>query len=85
MTPLEKQIPQELIQYVFMDFQNLYFNPNYQMEWAILAPKDEDVDGIDERLLSMVPGGLKIYLSVDLMPNHEYASGQEVLACLHPP
>ena len=42
--------PQGLIQYIFPYFGIVYFNPNYMMEWAILAPKNEDVDDINEQL-----------------------------------
>lgn len=51
--PIEKQTPQGLIKYIFPDFENLCFNSNYLLEQAIFALKNEDVDDIDERLLSI--------------------------------
>ena len=51
--PIEKQTPQGLIKYIFPDFENLCFNPNYLTEQTIFAPKNEYVDEINERLLAI--------------------------------
>ena len=46
--PIQKQTPHGLIKYTFLDFENLCFNPNYSMDQAYFAPKDEDsVDDIN--------------------------------------
>ncbi|KAL4570824.1 hypothetical protein LXL04_026487 [Taraxacum kok-saghyz] len=47
-------------------------NPNFFEERAILTPKNEVVQKIDDRLLSLFPGDEKKYLSSDSLCHSDY-------------
>jgi hypothetical protein len=44
---------------------NNFSNPIYLKQRAILAPKNEDVDEINDAILEAMPGPTKKYLSAD--------------------
>ncbi|XP_035845744.1 uncharacterized protein LOC118492079 [Helianthus annuus] len=56
---------QSLIDFVYPSILHQYKNPGFFSERAILAPKNEVVHEINDRLLSLFPGEEKEYLSCD--------------------
>ncbi|XP_035836098.1 ATP-dependent DNA helicase pif1-like [Helianthus annuus] len=66
-----------LIDFVYPSILENYNNQNYFSERAILAPKNEVVHEINDRLLSLFPGEEREYLSSDSLlsglPNHRLA------------
>ncbi|XP_022031168.1 ATP-dependent DNA helicase pif1-like [Helianthus annuus] len=59
-----------LIDFVYPSILDNYNNHNYFSERVILAPKNEVVDEINDRLLELFPGEEREYLSSDSLPNH---------------
>ncbi|KAI3776977.1 hypothetical protein L1987_46770 [Smallanthus sonchifolius] len=55
----------ELIEFVYPSILDNFKNPSFFHERAILAPKNEVVQEINDRLLSIFPGEEKEYLSSD--------------------
>jgi ATP-dependent DNA helicase PIF1 len=56
---------ENLIEFVYPDLMNNFSNPIYLKQRAILAPKNEDVDEINDAILEAMPGPTKEYLSAD--------------------
>ncbi|KAI3741126.1 hypothetical protein L1987_58793 [Smallanthus sonchifolius] len=61
-----------LIDFVYPSFLENLRNPKFFQERAILAPTNEVVQEINDRLLSMFPGDEKEYLSSDTICQSEY-------------
>ncbi|KAI3802000.1 hypothetical protein L1987_30121 [Smallanthus sonchifolius] len=61
-----------LIDFVYPSFLENLRNPKLFQERAILAPTNEVVQEINDRLLSMIPGDEKEYLSSDTICQSEY-------------
>ncbi|KAI3510469.1 hypothetical protein L1887_17487 [Cichorium endivia] len=61
-----------LIEFVYPSFLEEFNNPNYFQDRAILAPKNDVVQQINERLLSLFPGEEKEYLSSDSLCQSEF-------------
>ncbi|KAI3737814.1 hypothetical protein L2E82_27827 [Cichorium intybus] len=61
-----------LIEFVYPSFLEEFNNPNYFQDRAILAPKNEVVQQLNERLLSLFPGEEKEYLSSDSLCQSEF-------------
>ncbi|XP_076898499.1 uncharacterized protein LOC143552082 [Bidens hawaiensis] len=55
----------DLIEFVYPSILDNFKRPNFFHERAILAPKNDVVHEINERLLSLFPGDEKEYLSSD--------------------
>ncbi|KAD2275735.1 hypothetical protein E3N88_41503 [Mikania micrantha] len=55
----------DLIDFVYPSILQNFKNPNFFQERAILAPKNNVVEGINDRLMSMFPGDDMEYLSSD--------------------
>ncbi|KAG5566136.1 hypothetical protein RHGRI_001911 [Rhododendron griersonianum] len=71
-----------LIESTYPDFTNKYQDIGYLQERAILAPKHDDVDEINNIMLSMLPGEMRIYNSADkLCPTEHESNDQD----MHPP
>ncbi|XP_035840255.1 ATP-dependent DNA helicase pif1-like [Helianthus annuus] len=61
---------QSLIDFVYPSVLDRFKDRDYFSERAILAPKNEVVHGINDRLLALFPGEEVEYLSSDRLPNH---------------
>ena len=61
-----------LIEFVYPSIPINVKNPSYFQERAILAPKHEVVQEINDRLLSLFPGDVKEYLSSDSLCELEH-------------
>lgn len=61
-----------LINFVYPSILDNFDDPTYFKERAILAPKNEVVQEINDRLLSLFPGDEKEYLSADSICQSEY-------------
>ncbi|KAI3507904.1 hypothetical protein L1887_22900 [Cichorium endivia] len=61
-----------LIEFVYPSFLQKFNNPTYFQDRAILAPKNEVVHEINDRLLSLFPGEEKEYLSSDSLCQSEF-------------
>ncbi|KAF7119671.1 hypothetical protein RHSIM_Rhsim13G0231700 [Rhododendron simsii] len=71
-----------LIESTYPDFTNKYQDIGYLQERAILAPKHDDVDEINNIMLAMLPGEMRIYNSADkLCPTEHESNDQD----MHPP
>ncbi|XP_076890293.1 uncharacterized protein LOC143541329 [Bidens hawaiensis] len=62
----------ELINFVYPSILSNYMQPNFFEERALLAPTNEVVQEINDRLLSMFLGDEKEYLSLDSICQEEY-------------
>ncbi|KAI8571677.1 hypothetical protein RHMOL_Rhmol01G0137900 [Rhododendron molle] len=71
-----------LIESTNLDFTNKYQDIGYLQECAILAPKHDDVDEINNIMLSMLPGEMRIYNSADKLCPIEHESNDQDM---HPP
>ena len=88
------QIPQEyvvnsiekLIDKVFPDIEEGYLDKYYVSRRAILTPKNENVDKINEMIMDKFPGIGNTYLSADTVAEDElcyaYITGQAI--CISP-
>ncbi|KAG2643530.1 hypothetical protein PVAP13_2KG340800, partial [Panicum virgatum] len=54
-----------LVNCIYPQFDQYYFNPEYLKERAILAPTNDIVDDINTHILNLVPQESKEYLSAD--------------------
>ncbi|XP_071909651.1 uncharacterized protein [Coffea arabica] len=60
-----------LIDSVYPNLRNSYRNNTYLKERAILAPKNGDVDKLNDKMLSMLLGQSRTYMSADTFCNTE--------------
>jgi hypothetical protein len=67
--PADMRTKENLIEFVYSDLMNNFSNPIYLKQRAILAPKNEDVDEINDAILETMPGPTKEYLSADSIVN----------------
>ncbi|KAL2898409.1 ATP-dependent DNA helicase PIF1 [Bienertia sinuspersici] len=58
---------QNLINFVYPDLPSRYTNWEYLKERGILAPTNDDVDGLNSTILSMLPGDVQSYYSSDTL------------------
>jgi ATP-dependent DNA helicase PIF1 len=63
--PAHMRTKENLIEFVYPDLMNNFSNPIYLKQRAILAPKNEDVDEINDAILEAMAGPTKEYLSAD--------------------
>lgn len=56
---------EELISMVFPKFLNNYKNAEWLINRAILAPRNEDVNKINDQIQQLIPGAPKKYTSID--------------------
>ncbi|KAL2921824.1 ATP-dependent DNA helicase PIF1, partial [Bienertia sinuspersici] len=71
---------QNLINFVYPDLPSRYTNWEYLKERGILAPKNDDVDGLHSKILSMLPGDVQSYYSCDALGRTEnggFSEGME--------
>ncbi|XP_056685899.1 uncharacterized protein [Spinacia oleracea] len=69
-----------IIQEIYPDLLNKYRDLNYLTERAILTPKNEGVDEINNYILGMIPGDEHIYKSADrICPFTNTSTNDEVL------
>jgi hypothetical protein len=54
-----------IIRSTYPNLDTLYSDPDYLREWAIIAPKNDTIDEINNHVLSLIPGHEKVYLSSD--------------------
>ncbi|XP_076912145.1 uncharacterized protein LOC143570361 [Bidens hawaiensis] len=65
----------KLIQFVYPDILNISQDPTYFQQRGLLAPTDEVVHEINDRLLELFPGDPIEYLSSDLVAKSDYIDG----------
>lgn len=58
-----------IVESVYTDFLDMYSDPNYLKERAILTPTNEVAEDINKHVLSLVPGEEREYLSCDSTGN----------------
>ncbi|KAL2901227.1 ATP-dependent DNA helicase PIF1 [Bienertia sinuspersici] len=58
---------QNLINFVYPNLPSMYTNWEYLKERGILAPTNDDVDGLNSKILSMLPGDVQSYYSCDTL------------------
>ncbi len=63
--PAHMRTKENLIEFVYLDLMNNFSNPIYLKQRAILAPKNEDVDEINDAILEAMSSPTKEYLSAD--------------------
>ncbi|KAL2939744.1 ATP synthase subunit a chloroplastic [Bienertia sinuspersici] len=54
---------QNLMNFVYLDLPSRYTNWEYLKERGILAPTNDDVDGLNSTILLMLPGDVQSYYS----------------------
>ncbi|EER98662.2 hypothetical protein SORBI_3002G160500, partial [Sorghum bicolor] len=54
-----------IIRSTYPNLDTLYSNPDYLRERAIISPKNDTIDEINNRVLSLIPGHEKVYLTSD--------------------
>ncbi|XP_054281787.1 uncharacterized protein LOC128999354 [Macrosteles quadrilineatus] len=64
---------EELIASVFPDLQNNHYDPEWLSCRAILAPKNDDVNKINSKIMNIIHGEVKSYLSIDSITEEEQA------------
>lgn len=57
----------DIIRSTYPDLEASYSNPSYLRERAIISPKNDTIDEINGRVLSIIPGHEKVYLSSDTL------------------
>ncbi|XP_071913934.1 ATP-dependent DNA helicase PIF1-like [Coffea arabica] len=67
----DSQSLMRLIDSVYPNLRDSYRNSTYLKERAILAPKNGDVDKLNDKMLSMLPGQSRTYMSADTFCNIE--------------
>lgn len=76
---------EHLINVIYPDLKGNVHSSHYMSSRAILAAKNEDVDMLNEKLISIVPGEPKIFVSFDeAMDDSNNYSEQEFLIGLTP-
>ncbi len=63
--PTHMRTKENLIEFVYLDLMNNFSNPIYLKQQVILAPKNEDVDEINDAILEAMPDPTKKYLNAD--------------------
>ncbi|XP_012839934.1 PREDICTED: uncharacterized protein LOC105960316 [Erythranthe guttata] len=61
----------DLLEFIYPDLLSNMYDPNYFHGRAILAPTNEFVESVNDHLMSLLPGGEKVYLSSDSMCRDE--------------
>jgi len=56
-----------IIRSTYPNLDAFYLDPNYLRERAIIAPKNDTIHEINNRVLSLIPGHEKVYLSSDYL------------------
>ncbi|XP_065831977.1 uncharacterized protein [Oscarella lobularis] len=81
------QSPNELIQAVFPQLHERYKDTAWLGERAILAPRNDAVNQINDTMLQLIPDNEKVYLAVDttMEPDDAVNYPTEVLNSLNPP
>ena len=71
--PLEMTVAsfEDLFQFVFGDLQQNYKNSDWLCSRAIIAPTNNDVDIINEKMINKFPGEFKIFKSADNVKSNE--------------
>ncbi|KAL8143786.1 hypothetical protein V2J09_016818 [Rumex salicifolius] len=54
-----------IVKYIYPSILDNHVDPKYIEEWAVLAPTHEEVDKLNDYILSLLPGDEKVYLSSD--------------------
>ncbi len=67
--PVDMRTKKNLIEFVYPDLMNNFSNPIYFKQRVILAPKNEDVDEINDAILETMPGPTKEYLNAESIVN----------------
>ena len=57
----------DIIRSTYPNLATLYSDPAYLRERAIISPKNDTIDEINGRVLSLIPGHEKVYLSSDAL------------------
>lgn len=57
----------DIIRSTYPNLETSYSDPTYLRERAIIAPKNDTIDEINSRVLSLIPGHEKVYLSSDTL------------------
>ncbi|XP_039818454.1 uncharacterized protein LOC120680956 [Panicum virgatum] len=57
----------DIISSTYPNLEASYSDPTYLRERAIIAPKNDTIDEMNSRILSLVPGNEKVYLSSDTL------------------
>jgi ATP-dependent DNA helicase PIF1 len=70
-----KSLPEQLISKVYKDLDTRWRDADYILERAILAPKNDDVNLINELATDVFPGNATIYLSQDSIPEEDDNAG----------
>lgn len=78
---------QEVIQSIFPDIETKYVDHNWLRGRAILAPKNEAVNRLNEQIQQQIPGEIHNYISVDTVTDKDQAVNYpvEFLNSLEPP
>ena len=81
------QSSDELIQAVFPQLHEQYKNTAWLAERAILAPRNDAVNQINDTMLQLIPENEKVYLAVDttMEPDDAVNYPTEVLNSRNPP
>ena len=81
------QSPNELVQAVFPQLHERYKDTAWLGERAILAPRNDAVNQINDTMLQLIPDNEKVYLAVDttMEPDDAVNYPTEVLNSLNPP
>lgn len=58
--------------HVYNSFEENYSKINYLRERAILSPRNDTVDEINDKMLNWLPGKAQTFLSVDSISGNEY-------------
>jgi ATP-dependent DNA helicase PIF1 len=65
----------DIISSTYPNLEASYSDPTYLRERAIIAPKNDTIDEINSRILSLVPGNEKVYLSSDTLVESSKENG----------
>lgn len=79
--PKSESAIDDIIKSTYPNLETSYYDPNYLRERAIIAPKNDTIDEINSRVLALVPGQEKVYLSDSLV---ESSKGLGNLDLLYP-
>ena len=65
----------DIISFTYPNLEASYSDPTYLRERAIIAPKNDTIDEINSRILSLVLGNEKVYLSSDTLVESSKENG----------